>query len=82
MTKRTVKISNDQDSLLGAWEITCDTCPLLPHLNALNQPPRPCIAGISTNMQGAIPLNRCEFYQHDSVVGDGPGKAVLLCSHE
>lgn len=80
-TRRDVKIIEDENSIIGAWEIICETCPLLPHLKALNQPPRPCIAGMQTNMQGAIPLNRCEFYGEDSIVGAGEGKAVLLCNH-
>lgn len=78
--QRTVSVVEDEESCIGAWEIICGTCPLLPHLEALNQKPRACIAGMSTNMQGAIRLNQCEFYQHDSLDGDRAKGLTIHCN--
>lgn len=74
-----VTVVEDANSCIGAWEIICEECPLLPHLQALNQKPRPCIKGFSTNMQGAIPTGQCEHYQKDSI--EGGESLTLKCSH-
>ena len=64
----------------GWFGIKCPTCPLLPHLNALSQSPRPCTAGIFTNMQGAVPLNSCEHYVKNSAEpGKGKKPATIKC---
>ena len=67
-----------KDNPLGAWEIVCDTCPLRPHLEALNMKPKTCAAGIQTNCQGAVPLSQCEYYVKDSIESEGK-RLTLLC---
>jgi hypothetical protein len=76
-----VKIKPDKESALGAWSIVCEACPLLPHLKALNMEPRPCVHGIQTNVQGAIPMGQCEFYVKDTLHDDG-GATTLECTKE
>lgn len=76
MTRREVQVEAD---LIG-FSITCPTCPLLPHLEALGQKPRSCVAGLITNVQGAVPLNSCEFYTKDSISSEKP--ATLECARD
>jgi hypothetical protein len=48
------------------WAMVCKECPLLPHLTALKEKPRDCQGGMMTNVQGAVPLGKCEYYVEDS----------------
>lgn len=66
-TIRTVRFQADKKSVVGAWQVVCDECPLKPHLEALGMKPKACIAGIQTNAQGAVPLAQCEHYEKDSI---------------
>ena len=45
----------------GIFKVTCETCPLLPHTEALGQPAKSCMSGLITNIQGPVVLNKCEF---------------------
>jgi hypothetical protein len=76
--RRIVKIQLDNTSCLGAWEVICDGCPLKPHLDALGMKPKACAAGIQTNIQGVLPLSKCEHYENDSINGDGD-KLTIVC---
>ena len=67
-----------QDDTVGSWRITCASCPLKPHTDALGMPPTACISGIETNMQGHLPLKQCEFYKRDSLAGSGEGADKTL----
>lgn len=51
----------------GIFSINCADCPLKPHLEALGMEPRPCVAGITTNVQGPVPIDTCEHYQQESI---------------
>ena len=64
----------------GIFEVTCETCPLLPHLNALGQKPRPCMAGIVTNVQGPVVLKKCEHLDDKGAETKG-GVLLLNCMH-
>ena len=66
----------------GFWSITCQECPLLPHLKALGQKSRPCASGMSTNVQGAIPLQHCEHYVKDSAATDDGKTVTVECGHK
>lgn len=79
--KRTVKVSKEKKSPLGAWSIVCDSCPLLPHLKALGKNPERCGFGITTNMQGPVVMGTCKHYQKDSIVADGK-KLTVECTRE
>lgn len=63
LVRRVFEIDMDK---MGFWKIWCKGCPLLLHLKALNQESRMCVSGLSTKMQGAIPLQHCEYYVKDS----------------
>lgn len=80
--KRTVSLICDKkDNPLGAWELSCSTCPLLPHLVALKMKPVSCCAGIQTSIQGPVPLKTCDHYAKNSFVVEG--KAYLIeCTHK
>lgn len=78
--QRVVSLRADKDSCVGAWEITCEQCPMLPHLKALNMKPKACVAGIQTNVQGAVPLSQCEHYEKDSIKSEGIKKLTLKCT--
>lgn len=69
--QRVVSLRADKDSFVGAWEIACEQCPMRPHLEALNMKPKACLAGIQTNVQGAVPLSQCEHYEKDSITSEG-----------
>jgi hypothetical protein len=43
----------------GMWKITCRSCPLMPHTQALGQKAPECAGGMATNMQGPVILKRC-----------------------
>lgn len=45
----------------GIFKVTCETCPLLPHTEALSQPAKSCMSGVITNVQGPVVLNKCGF---------------------
>lgn len=77
---RVVSLLADKTSIVGAWEIICQECPLGPHLEALNMKPRACVAGIQTNMQGAVPLSQCEHYVKDSIKSEGKKSLTILCA--
>lgn len=81
MTTRIAALIADPDSCIGAWDVTAETCPLSPHLAALNMPPRSCIGGIQTNMQGAVVLGQCEHYIKDTFHENAVGCLILKCSH-
>lgn len=51
-----------------------------PHLEALNMKPKACVAGIQTNVQGAVPLSQCEHYEKDSIKSEGKKKLTLQCT--
>ncbi len=55
----------------GFWHIASDDCPLRPHALALDQKPPQCLAGLVTNMQGAVVVHRCKHMHGDLDVGEG-----------
>ena len=71
--KRHVKYTADKDSILGAWEIKCDKCPLNLHTDALGQNRKCCTSGIQTNVQGHVVLSTCEHMKKDSMNSEGDG---------
>lgn len=60
MTTRKVVPVVDQNSAIGAWHLISDTCPMHVHQDAIGAKHEHCMAGISTNMQGDIPLGKCK----------------------
>jgi len=78
---RNVKFECVKKSPIGEWKLICKTCPLLQHLLALGMEARPCMAGMTTNIQGIIVLKKCEHYVEDSF--DKIGKIVTVkCKKE
>jgi len=63
----------------GIWDLSCSTCPLLAHTEALGEKPRVCAHGIITNIQGPVPMGTCKHHQKDSLVNEG-GSLFLLCT--
>ena len=79
--KRVVSLRVEKkDNPLDVWEIICDACPLRPHLKALDMKVEPCVAGIQTNVQGAVPLSHCEHYEKDSIKSEGKKVLTLKCT--
>ena len=81
---RVVQFVPDKKSPVGAWEVTCAECPMIPHLVALEMPVKPCLSGIITNVQGPVPIGVCKHYAKDSIASDGKGKSkklTLTCNH-
>lgn len=76
--KRAVQFKEEEIT----FAITCDKCPLKPHLEALGQPPRACVSGIMTNMQGPVPVASCEHYKKDSISNDADKSLMLECGKE
>lgn len=60
------------DEERGFWKADCDECPLTEALKTLNQPPRSCVSGIITNMQGPVVVSKCEFYAGDHTTKSDP----------
>lgn len=61
MKKRPVEFVVEKDSPIGAWHINCPTCPKHYYERAAEiEKLSSCVSGISTNMQGAIPLGSCK----------------------
>jgi hypothetical protein len=83
MNQYEVKLKTNKDAI-GSWECNAIECPLIPHLKALNQKKRSCIAGISTNLQGPVPLSECEHLMktvgNDSVF-EQDGKLHIRCKY-
>lgn len=69
--KRNVEMVMENKEI-GAWSIKCKDCPLLPHLKALKQKEKCCVAGLITNVQGPVPLARCEHFGGDDTLKDDP----------
>ena len=61
------------------FEVSCTTCPLLEHYNALQQKPIGCVAGIQTNMQGAVITKSCKHYRPDSAKISPAGTVTIAC---
>ena len=76
--QRKVEVSQDLKSIIGAWQVNSQDCPLLPHLKALGKQPQDCASGIETNVQGPVVLKTCEHYAKDSIWEDG-GILVINC---
>ena len=60
----------------GIWDITCPTCPLRIHTDALGQKPQVCAHGIATNMQGLITMGTCKHYKAESLLNEGTGLSL------
>lgn len=71
---RTVELHEGDAGIFG---ITCSTCPLKVHTDALGQKPPTCINGIITNMQGAVPLGTCKHYEKDSIANAGKTLTIM-----
>jgi hypothetical protein len=50
---------------MGIWHATSPTCPANRMKAALGEKPMTCRCGISTNIQGPIPMGRCKFLEGD-----------------
>jgi hypothetical protein len=57
---------------IDAWALQSPECPLKEALDTLGQKPRSCIMGVVTNVQGAVPLTKCEFYGGDKTLTKDP----------
>ena len=60
----------------GIWDITCPTCPLRPHTDALGEKPRVCAHGIYTNIQGPVPMGTCKHHKAESLLNGGTGLSL------
>ena len=58
--------------------ILADECPLLPHLQALGEKPRPCMVVAEARLNTEI-LRQCPHYQDLAKDDDGP---VVVCGYE
>lgn len=58
--KRPVEFVLEKDSPIGLWHINCPTCPKHAMEDAVETKRSACVSGMSTNMQGAIPMNHCK----------------------
>jgi hypothetical protein len=65
---------------LGVFSVDCAECPLIPHLKALDQPSKPCLSGMVTNMQGHMPIYTCKHYQKDSITNEPGQKLSVICN--
>ena len=63
--KREVELNVDREPPNG-WDASSPDCPKLPHTEALKQRKPLCLAGVFTNMQGAVPIYVCEHYKAES----------------
>lgn len=77
--KRIVNIKVDEHSPLGTWSVTCPDCPLIPHLEALGMKQAVCLAGLQTKAQGCVAIQKCNYYQPDSIATEG-GVASVECT--
>jgi hypothetical protein len=66
----------------GIFHIDCQTCPLIPAFQALDQKPQACVAGLVTNIQGHVPINTCKHYQKDSIANEPEKKLSIICGKE
>lgn len=67
------KLNIDKKGMIGGWDISCENCPLLPHLKALKQKPRTCVTG--------VPITTCEFMEKDSLKNQEK-KLTLECKYD
>ena len=74
--RRRVKFT---EGIAGIWDLSCSTCPLLAHTEALGEKPRACVHGIVTNIQGPVPMGTCKHHLKDSLVNES-GSLFLLCT--
>lgn len=68
------------DKEMGFWHFESKNCPLLPHLKALGEKPRPCVSGLATNVQGAVPIGSCD-HKHGEIE-EVNSKLVVHCAHD
>ena len=52
----------------GIWDLTCPTCPLRVHSEALGEKHRVCAHGVITNIQGPVVMGTCNHQVKDSLV--------------
>lgn len=60
MKRRLLEIQSDGGTV-DAWHFDCPTCPKWSHQDALKVAREQCVAGIITNVQGAVPLKWCDL---------------------
>lgn len=75
--RRTVELHEGEAGIFG---IDCSTCPLKVHTDALGQKAPDCVHGIITNMQGAIPMGTCKYYEKDSIATEGKTLEILCAA--
>lgn len=79
MENRSAEFVVDKDSPLGTWHINCPTCPKHEYERVAEvKKLSACVSGMSTNMQGAIPLNHCK-HKRNKEWGD---PLVVQCAFE
>jgi hypothetical protein len=61
------------DPSIGAWHIESDDCPL-----EFTGDRPPCVVGITTNIQGPVPLNYCQHCNKDGNF-EGPSGVQVEC---
>lgn len=66
MTTRKIEFVKEHSSVTGAWQVLCDACPVIPHLDALGMKRRACMAGITTTEKGCVSMDHCEHYERFS----------------
>ena len=79
--QRIVSLTMDREAYAQPWIVVSKECPLRQHTDALGKEPPRCASGMMTNIQGAVPVHLCKYYQQDSIVKDGDTLTVL-CSHQ
>lgn len=79
--KRNVRLTMDKEAFGQPWVVESEECPLRPHTDALGKKPPRCASGMMTNVQGAVPIHLCKYYQQDSIVKDGDLMTVM-CGHK
>ena len=63
------------------FDIRVKDCPLINHCIALDLKPVECVAGIQTNMQGAVITKSCKHYRADSAKISPAGTVTICCGH-
>lgn len=75
--KRPVKLDMNE---MGLWTMQAPDCPANVLRARLGEKPESCRSGLSTNIQGAVPLSRCKWLVGE--IADQDGKPVATCSFD
>lgn len=65
---------------MGMWTMYAPDCPASALRARLGEKPWPCLSGLSTKIQGPVPIHRCKYVVGE--IADQDGKPVATCSFE